>query len=388
MLQRRTFLAAGVIFTTVASFSGLTPTLAQSGGRRKLLFIIQRGAADGLAELAPIGDPHFSSLRGRLLEEAESGFALDDMFSLHPALTNIAALYRQGDAAFVHATASAYRNRSHFDGQNVLETGGAEPYAVKTGWLNRLTALLRAAQPSVPVPAVALSQDIPMALRGPAETSSFTPSRLPEPDSDFLERVERLYGDHPALAAALQTGNATREMAGDAKPVNPRDSKASGALMARLMSGADGADIAMVETSGWDLHANSPRRMRQVLSRLDGMVEGFRSGMGDSWRNTLVIIATEFGRSAAINGTNGTDHGTGGVMMLLGGTVRGGRVYSDWPGLSNSQLLDGRDLRPTIAQESAISGAIAAHFGLDSQRLQSELFAHVSGSRPYFGLVA
>lgn len=385
MVHRRTLLAAGAIFTIMASAPQIA--LAQKQKSRKLLFVIQRGAADGLAELAPVGDRNFADLRRRFLEEAQSGFALDDLFSLHPSLMNMAKLYGQGEAAFVHATASSYRDRSHFDGQNVLETGGNAPYQVKTGWLNRLITLLNANTNRQSPSAIALSGELPLAMRGPAPASNYTPSNLPSPDEDFLNRLDRLYGDAPDLAAALQSANAIKQMAGDAEPIRNRDGTAAGALMARLMTGAGGADIAMLETGGWDLHANGQFRMRVNLKHLDDIIAAFQNGMADSWRDTLVIVATEFGRSAAINGTGGTDHGTGGVMMLLGGAVNGGRVISDWPGLAQPQLLDGRDVRPTIAQESAISGAVAAHYGLEPAKTQAQLFAHMAGSKPVDGLI-
>ncbi|MEO1045172.1 MAG: DUF1501 domain-containing protein [Pseudomonadota bacterium] len=387
MLHRRTILAAGIAFTALAGSRTIAPALAQQVRGRKLLFVIQRGAADGLAELAPVGDRHFADLRRAYVKEAESGHALDDLFRLHPSLPNMAKLYDGGQAAFVHATASVYRDRSHFDGQNVLESGGDAPYKVKTGWLNRLITLLETDSADKAPSAIALSSDIPLALRGPGRASSYTPSSLPSPDGDFLDRLNRLYGDSPDLAAALQSANETRDMAGNSGPVGRRDGRAAGALMARLMGGRSGASVAMVETEGWDLHANGQFRMRVNLKYLDDMLDGFRSGMAGEWDNTLVVIATEFGRSAAINGTNGTDHGTGGVMMLLGGTVNGGKVHADWPGLGKSQLLDGRDLRPTISQESAISGAVAAHFALDPARVQQMLFTHMRGQPVYPGLV-
>lgn len=380
VMHRRTLLAAGALFTAWASTGALSTAFAQPTVRRKLLFVIQRGAADGLAEIAPTGDPHFAALRSPFLEEAQSGLALNAMFRLHPSLVQIGALYQKKEASFVHATATAYRDRSHFDAQNVLESGGDTPYKLKTGWLNRLATIVAEHSEQPRSAALALSPDLPLALRGPAQASNYMPSALPSPDGDFLTQLNRIYGDSPDIAAALQAGSTTRAMAGDVGHLGKKDSAAAGALMARLMSGPDGADIAMLETEGWDMHANSQFPMRKALERLDNLVGAFHKAMGRQWRDMLVIVATEFGRSAAINGTKGTDHGVGGAMMLLGGTVRGGRVVADWPGLGKAQLLDGRDVRPTIAQEAAMSGAMAAHFGLEPRKTQAALFPHMANA--------
>lgn len=371
---RRTFLFASA---ATASLAFINPSLmAQIPGNKKLLFIIQRGAADGLAQLAPIGDPAFAALRQKFVEEAEQGSKLDDIFALHPSLKKMADLYRNQQAVFVHATASAYRDRSHFDGQNVLETGGARAYQFKSGWLNRLADQLVSS--NRPASAVAIGEGLPAALRGDFAAASFKPSNQSAPQDDFVDRINRLYAADPMLAENFQKGIEVSAMAGDSRAINQRDDAGLGQLTAKLMRGSEGANIAMIESDGWDLHAQAQFRMRVQLDRLDTLIDAYRLGMGEEWNNTLVIIATEFGRSAAINGTLGTDHGTGGMMYMLGGAVKGGRVITDWPGLSPANLLDQRDLRPTLSQEAVISDSVAAHFGLDPVITRKNLFPHIS----------
>jgi len=379
-VARRTFLAGA---SATASLALITPSaLAQPVSAKKLLFIIQRGAADGLSQLAPIGDPAFADLRQKFVQEAEQGTRVDPIFALHPALKTVSQLYEQGDALFVHATASAYRDRSHFDGQNILETGGITAYEYKSGWLNRFAALLadRKLSPS----ALAIGDGVPTALRGDFAATSFKPDNIPDPNDDFLDRVGRLYGDDQALAVNLQRAVQTAAMAGENGIVKQRDDRGLGRLTAKLMRGPQGANIAMIETDGWDLHARAQFRMRVQLTRLDELISAYHLAMGDDWQNILVIIATEFGRSAAINGTLGTDHGTGGMMYMLGGAVKGRQVIADWPGLSKSNLLDGRDVRPTLSQETIITDALAAHFDLDPDITRRRLFPHAvaQGSLP------
>ena len=374
-LERRTFLAGS---GAAASLALIGPSLmAQIPGNKKLLFIIQRGAADGLAQLAPVGDPAFAALRQKFVKEAQQGSKLNDIFALHPSLKKMAGLYKNRQAVFVHATASAYRDRSHFDGQNVLETGGARAYTLKSGWLNRLADQLVASKK--PASALAIGDGLPMALRGDFAAASFKPNNRSAPKDDFIDRVNRLYGDDQILAGNLQKALQVNAMAGESRAIGKRDAAGLGQLTAKLMRGQQGANIAMIESSGWDLHAQAQFRMRVQLDRLDTLVDAYRLGMSSEWKDTLIIIATEFGRSAAINGTLGTDHGTGGMMYMLGGAVKGGQVITDWPGLKAANLLDQRDLRPTLSQEAVISDSVAAHFGLEPDKTRQNLFPHAMG---------
>lgn len=367
MIDRRSLLARGALLSGAL----LAPRLAWAAAptTRRLVFVIQRGAADGLATLSPTGDPAYAGLRGDLADP-DGGTKLDSMFTLHPALGQLAARYQAGEALFVHATASPYRDRSHFDGQNVLETGGKLPYDRSDGWMNRLIGLL----PGTETRALALSPAIPMALRGPATVSSYAPSNLPDVSGEFLQRVGQLYANDPQLHGLWSEAVQTRAMAGDLGSDNARGAAAAGKLAASLMTGAEAARLMMIETNGWDTHANQRGRLANQLGGLDGLLAELRTGLGAAWADTLVIVATEFGRTAAANGTGGTDHGTGGLAMLLGGTVKGGRVIADWPGLTPSALYEGRDLRPTVPLDAVLASALAGHFGIDPALAARTLF--------------
>ena len=382
MLDRRRFLASGA---TLGLALGLAPRLAfaKAATDKRFVFIIQRGAADGLATLAPVGDPGFAAARGALAEDYAGAARTDGMFALHPALKNIAGLYAQRQALFAHAIASPYRDRSHFDGQNVLETGAAGAYQVKDGWLNRLLGQL----PQSEARAIAVAVTVPLALRGPHEVASYAPSALPEASEDLLARVAMLYQGDAQLHGLWSEAMATRKLTAEMDGTAGRNAAATGALAAKLLSPADGARIAMIETGGWDTHAQQRGRLAAQLTGLDAMIGALQAGLGPLWRDTLVLVATEFGRTVAVNGTGGTDHGTGAAAMLLGGAVKGGRVLADWPGLRAGDLYEGRDLKPTLGLDAFIAGAVGGHFGLESARLMPALFPGANGARPIEGLV-
>lgn len=381
MYDRRTFLGASGAAALLVAAPHIA--IAQAAIDRRFVFVIQRGAADGLGTLAPTGDPAFGSLRGAFAEDFANGARVGDYFTLHPNLVQIAALAAAREALFVHAIASPYRDRSHFDGQNVLETGGNAAYALRDGWMNRLLALL----PGADARAIAVSATVPMVLRGGREVASYAPSALPDASDDLLARVGSLYESDAALHAAWAQAMQTRAMAGDLSGGEGRNGAATGALAARLLAGAQGARIAVIETGGWDTHANQRGRLGFNLRGLDAMIGALKTGLGGDWANTLVLVATEFGRTAAPNGTGGTDHGTGALAMLLGGAVAGGRVVADWPGLGQSALYEGRDLKPTLDLDALIAGALAQHYRLDVPRTARALFPNIVSARRLDGLI-
>lgn len=367
--DRRTFVRSAGIG---GAFAALAPRMAFAAAatERRFVFIIQRGAADGLGTLAPVGDPAFAGLRGAMANDFAQGIKLDGMFTLHPNLATVGGLYKGGEALFAHAVASPYRDRSHFDGQNVLETGGKAAYEVKDGWLNRLLSIL----PPDQARAIAVAATVPMALRGPREVGSYAPSNLPDASDDLMQRVSMLYqGDqqlHGLWAEAMQT----RMLTGDLAAGGGANAAATGTLAAKLLTPTNGARIAMIETGGWDTHTAQSARLGAQLKGLDAMIAALKTGLGPLWGQTMVLVATEFGRTAAVNGTNGTDHGTAAVTMLMGGAVKGGRVLADWPGLAQANLYEARDLKPTTELDAVIGGAVAGHFGVDSGRVMPALF--------------
>jgi uncharacterized protein (DUF1501 family) len=380
MFDRRTFLgsAAGA----VALLAAPHVAVAQAATGRRFVFIIQRGAADGLGTLAPTGDPAFAGIRGAFAEDFAQGARLGD-FTLHPNMTQIAGLYAAREALFVHAVASPYRDRSHFDGQNILETGGNAAYTLRDGWMNRLLGLLPAGDSR----AIAVSATVPVVLRGAHDVASYAPSALPDASDDLLARVSSLYEQDAELHAAWGQAMQTRTAAGDLSANGGQSGAATGALAARLLAGPEGARIAVIETGGWDTHANQRGRLGFQLRGLDAMVGALKTGLGADWASTLVVVATEFGRTAAPNGTGGTDHGTAAMAMLLGGAVAGGRVIADWPGLGQTALYEGRDLKPTTDLDTLLAGAVAQHYRLDPARTGRILFPNIANARPAEGLI-
>ncbi len=380
-LTRRNFLAMGAS-TVLTSGLGARMAFARAATDRRFVFVIQRGAADGLGTVAPVGDPAFAGQRGNLAQDFAAAPRLDSMFALHPAMKNVQALYGAKQALFLHAVASPYRDRSHFDGQNVLETGGTSAYALKDGWMNRLLTLLPRDDK-----AIALAATIPMALRGPVEVASYAPSALPDASDDLIARVTQMYAGDKQLHGIWEQATATRTLTSDLAAENGRNAAATGDLAAKLLSAEGGARIAMIETGGWDTHANQRGRLTGQLNGLDQMIGALKAGLGPLWNDTVVLVATEFGRTVRVNGTQGTDHGTASVAMLMGGAVNGGRVVADWPGLADAALYENRDLRPTAGLDTVITSAVAAHFDLMPRQAAGKLFPDMRAEKPIQDLV-
>ena len=366
VVSRRHFLSGSAALLAAPGI-----VFAQAATERRFIFVIQRGAADGLNIVVPYADPAYARQRGALAIDPSAALKLDGTFALHPALTELAGLYKAGQATFFHAVASPYRDRSHFDGQNVLETGGNAPYAVKDGWMNRLLG----AQSRPGSEAIAFATTIPTAMRGDVAVQSYAPSTLPQASDDLLLRVGQLYGEdaqlHALWSAALNGSEMAVGMAQGAKRQNPAE---LGRVAASFLGKKDGPRIAMIETSGWDTHSGQNNRLATQLDNLNSLVAALRQGLGPVWEQTVVLVATEFGRTVAANGTGGTDHGTGAAAMLLGGGVQGGRIIADWPGLDAANLLDGRDLKPTLALDGLIAQTCAEVFRADPERMKGVLF--------------
>lgn len=369
-IDRRSFLGAASLFAAPRIL------FAQAATERRFIFIIQRGAADGLNIVIPYADPAYANARGALAIDPAAALKLDGTFALHPALPKLRELYAGGEATFLQAVASPYRDRSHFDGQNVLETGGTSPYQLKDGWLNRLLGLL----PRTGKEAIAFSQAVPLALQGSAPVTTYAPSTLPEANEDLLMRVAQLYEPDRQLHTLWNSALEARGMAGGKMGGGEgrQDVAALGRIAAGFLGRADGPRIAMIETSGWDTHSGQDARLAFQLRGLDGLIGGLRDGMGAAWANTVVLVATEFGRTVAANGTGGTDHGTASAAMMLGGAVQGGRILADWPGLAPAQLFEGRDLKPTLALDSLLAATCAEAFQLDPERTVRALFPDAS----------
>ncbi len=392
---RRSLLLSGAAFAAWAYL----PKFARAADNRdpRLIVVILRGALDGLATVAPLGDPDYAGLHGSiaLLKDGQNAaLPLDGFFGLHPAMPEFARMYRDRQAAIVHAVATGYRERSHFDGQDVLESGYPGPGRVQSGWLNRaIEALPRGERVTS---GLAVGPTTPLVLRGAASTVGWSPVNLPNAADDTAMRLLQLYQDRdPALATALSQGLKLDKLAvgDDMKPkggnaVTAMKQVARGA--AKLMAADDGPRVAALAFDGWDTHAQEGGpvgRLAQLLGGLDGALAEFQNGLGPHWRDTVVVVATEFGRTAKINGTAGTDHGTGTIALLAGGAVKGGRVIADWPGLANGRLLDGRDLAPTTDLRAVLKGVLRDHLGINERVLAERVFPDSGMVKPAKGLV-
>jgi len=390
---RRALLLGGASFAAWAYL----PKFARAADGRdpRLIVVILRGALDGLATVAPIGDPDYVALHGSIALSADGPHAatmLDSFFALHPSMPEFARMYRENKAAVIHAVSTPYRDRSHFDGQDVLESGYAGPGRVQSGWLNRALEVLPKGERVTR--ALAVGPTTPLVLRGAAPTVGWAPVALPQADDDTAARLVDLYRHRdPALGVALSQGLQLEKVAlgDDMRPkpgVNNMRVVARGA--AKVMAADDGPRIAALAFDGWDTHANEGGpvgRLAQLLSGLDGALAEFESGLSGRWRDTVVVVATEFGRTVRINGTEGTDHGTGTIALLAGGAVKGGRVIANWPTLKPVSLYEGRDLAPTTDLRAVIKGVLSDHLGISENALASSVFPDSAMAKPMRGLI-
>jgi len=370
----------------------------------RLIVIILRGALDGLTAVPPVGDPDYVGLHGPIalsLAGDPPALPLDSFFALHPSLPGFARLYAAGQAAVVHAVATGYRERSHFDGQDVLESGMPGPGHVQTGWLNRALEALPPGELVARKAGLGVGPSTPLILRGPAPVTGWAPQNLPAADADLAERVLALYqGSDEVLAKSLAEGLdldriASREMSGTAKPMGGADSavgmRQAALGAAKLMAAEDGPRIAALAFNGWDTHANeggATGMLAQLLGGLDGAFDAFEAGLGPAWGDTAILAVTEFGRTAKVNGTTGTDHGTGTVALLAGGAIKGGRVIADWPGLSPARLYQNRDLYPTTDLRAVLKGLLSEHLGLSENVLSQRVFPETGALKSIPGLIS
>ena len=370
-LSRRAYLHQLALGAGLA-VSGLIPARLTMAGQadqkpateQRLVVVLLRGALDGLAAVPAWGDPAWAALRGSA--ETPTALALDNTFGMHPGLAHLHRWYQNKELSVVHAVASSYRERSHFDAQQQLESGGDRPFALSTGWLGRA---LQASNHS----AVALSATMPLALRGADRAMTWTPSRRPNKSQELLERMANMYADDMALTTALAQAMEQQDKSMRAEPSAGAGLSELAKQAGSFLSAPLGPRVAWLEVGGWDTHSQQTARLSRMLPALDEALAGLRESLSVHWATTTVLVMTEFGRSAMWNGTQGTDHGTGGVAFLAGGQIDGGRVLTDWPGLGHSHMLDGRDLRPTQDIRAVILPLVQRQFGLGSSAMQSVL---------------
>ncbi len=381
---RRRMVGAALGLGALGPLSSLSFAAGGNGSTNRFVFVVLRGGMDGLSAVPALGDPEFAAARGALAQFGAAPLTLDATFALHPNLSELHAMYGRGELAVVHAVGLPYRERSHFDAQQVLESGGVRPYEITTGWLARALA------PSA-AKSLALNTAVPLVLRGPGLVDTWAPSALPDPSADLVARLERMYGNDAALATALQRaktlhfdGAMPNDMnaAADKGMANPGRGGNFSVLAQRaaeFLAQPNGPQAAVLELGGFDSHANQANpsgALSNTLRQLDAGLAALREGLlaSGTWARTVVVVATEFGREVAVNGTLGTDHGTGGAAFVLGGAVKGGRVLADWPGLAKRDRFEGRDLRITTDMRALLRGVLADHLQVASKSLNNDVF--------------
>ena len=363
MLSRRsTLLGLGAAVT----LGRVSLAMAAAPTDKRFVVVLLRGALDGLAAVTPYGDPAFAELRGAMRPGGSDGLLdLGGFFGLHPALTGLHEMYGQGELLPVHAVAGPVRTRSHFEAQDLMESGAEQ--RMSSGWLNRAVQGMAPAGPNGLPLSVGVS--LPLLLRGAAPVGAFAPQSFQQPQADLYARLVALHEHDPVTGPAIREGLQERGFAGSTlgENKNAPDRNAFPSLAAaagRLLAAADGPRIAAMELGGWDTHAAQGQRLVGPLRQLDAGLAALKASLGDAWKQTAVLVITEFGRTVHLNGTGGTDHGTGAAAFVLGGAVAGGRVRADWPGLGAGRLFEARDLQPTMDVRALAKGLLAGHLRL------------------------
>jgi len=399
--SRRQFLglvASGAGVFTLAALPGAV--FAAVPGDRRFVVVLLRGALDGMAAVAPVGDPLYQEKRGAIAlkppGEAGGTIALDRFFALHPALGVIEPYYRRGELLFVHAAGNGYHTRSHFDAQDLMETGLTVKQGENDGWLNRAIVLLQGGEKAQL--GLAVGGAVPLILRGKTQVASWEPQGVGAIDNDLIAALGPIYARDPLLGPALAEGIKAQAfsntvlgndpMAKGGMGFGPKAFAALADAAGKLIAAPHGPRIAALDMGGWDTHVNQGAETGRLAQNMDGFAAGLDAlakAMGPAWRQTVVVAVTEFGRTVAVNGNNGTDHGTASVLFVMGGAVKGGRVAGDWPGLA--QLQDDRDLRMTTDSRAVMKAVLREHLGLARSALDMKVFPDTAGIKPFDGLL-
>lgn len=386
-MDRREFLMT-MCSGGIATFGFPVVSFAQVRQSGRLVFVLLRGGFDGLAAVVPYGDPAYEGLRGPLAFQDGDLTPLTPVFGLAPGLAPLREFWDRGEMVALHAIAIPYRTRSHFDGQAILETGLDRPVGASDGWLNRLLQIMPGERSGI-----AIASGMPRSMAGSHEVQTWSPTQLGAVTDEYLDRLAVLYRAdgtlHNRFEAALQQQDLVgeEEMAGAGARrggVTPLLKSA-----ARILRQSTGPNVAAVEFSGWDTHANqglAGGALDRLLGQLAEGLVAFRAEMQDAWADTTVVVMTEFGRTARPNGSRGTDHGTAGAGFLIGPKVARSAVLADWPGLGDSALYEGRDLRPTLDTRAVLKAAVAGTFDLTGAQAD-RIFPGSSGVRGRYDLM-
>ncbi|MGZ6015443.1 MAG: DUF1501 domain-containing protein [Phenylobacterium sp.] len=413
-VSRRGLLATAAGFGLSLQLLAVPAVAADAAlNKKKVIVVICRGGMDGLSVAPPVGDSEYHGLRGGLAL-SDTALPLDGTFALHPQLTAVHAMAKAGEARIVPAVATPDRARSHFEAQDVLETGAPGVYSTTSGWLNRAVETLSAHRK---VDAISIGATAPLLLRGKVQTASWSPGRGVDAEARLPTLLQDLSRNDDLLGPALARGLATETMAKEAtagldggpgqmmadgkggKGGGFRTAPAAGAQAGReaaktlgeslagFMREPGGPTVAAISLDGFDSHANQAGLLTQRLAYLDAVLDGVHQGLGPEWKNTVVLVATEFGRTARANGTAGTDHGTGSTALILGGALKPGGIVGDWPTLKQNALFENRDVAPTLDMRGLFKGVLAEHMAVDRAALDTTVFPSSAAVKPVTNLV-
>ena len=392
MISRRGMLGGVGGAVLYGSLLPMGAAFARAPTDKRLVVVILRGGLDALHAVPPYADRDYRKARPHLAVPppgAEGAIDLDGYFGLHPALEPLYAMYRDRRLAIIPAATTGYRERSHFDGQDVLENGSDTPFGARDGWLNR--ALAEMAAPTGARLGLAVGHTIPLVLRGATEVQTWAPSRLPKAGDQTLEWLSFVYEGDPLFKAAFAQARASSapSMAMDRRTRGgPRQYFAtSGKAAGQLLASRDGPRVAVLEVGGWDTHAGQVNRLNNLLTNLASGIAALAETLGGAWDETVIAVVSEFGRTVAENGSRGTDHGVGDLALVLGGAVDGGRIAGTWPGLTRRALLDGRDVMPANDYRGIFKGLLHDHLGVSEAALEDRIFPNSRGARAMEGLV-
>jgi uncharacterized protein (DUF1501 family) len=388
-LPRRFVLKASAAAALLPLGAAAWGATVEEGGPQRLIVILLRGAVDGLNVVVPYAEEAYYAARPSIAiarpGEPDGALPLDGRFGLHPALGSLMPMWREAKLAFIHAAGSPDPNRSHFEAQRYIENGTPGHSTIADGWMNRLLQALPG--PRDPAEAISVGPTLPRILTGTAPVANLplgpnADKPLPIDQPALAGAFDRLYAGDDALgrvyrqgrsARARLIGDLAREQAiADAGAPPPASFAARAGQLARLIGGDARIRLAFVALGGWDTHVDQGGHLGQLANRLRPLGDGLAAlaqGLGPAWRDTVIVVLSEFGRTVHENGNRGTDHGHGNVIWVAGGAIRGGRVYGDWPGLMPGQLYQRRDLAVATDFRAALAAILGPHMRLSDHQL-------------------
>ncbi|MBD1168100.1 DUF1501 domain-containing protein [Pelagibacterales bacterium SAG-MED06] len=371
-ISRRDFLKGTATTLFLAGFN--LPALASSSKKKNLVVIMLRGGMDGLCAVPIIGDKNFEKRRKSIL--IENTIKLNSDFALHPRLIGFNKCWKENSGTIVHATSIPYTQRSHFEGQNLMESGGRVAYQEKTGWVGRAMKLA-----NLQGDGLALSLPMPLLLRGIPKNNNYFPSDGRLPRKDTLDLLKSVYAES-SEDELLEMMNYIKkrkdeQMMGGTGNRDKRKNKNLARQAATYLRKSDGPRVAVFEVNGFDTHAAQggvDGTHTKCLVEMDEIINNLKDNLQEAYKDTIILTVTEFGRTIKQNGGNGTEHGYGTAIFMAGGLLKKSQVHTDWPGLKRKEMYEGRDLNATIDARSVYASAMSTVFDLDFKRIQKDVF--------------